>query len=80
MIKFEIENEVNRCILCVDAPCTKNCNKNMCPDKIIRSLYFENEYGAIKNLSNYNCENCSAPCINACVLKSYEKPIDIICR
>ena len=47
MLNFGIGSEVNRCILCLDAPCTKFCDKKIEPDKIIRSLYFENEYGVI---------------------------------
>ena len=77
MLNFGIESEVNRCILCLDAPCTKFCDKKIEPDKIIRSLYFENEYGVVDYLKSYPCENCSAPCEKNCVLNKYDNPIKI---
>lgn len=77
MLKFGIDMEVNRCILCLDAPCTQFCDKKIEPDKIIRSLYFENEYGVVDNLKSYPCEDCKAPCEEKCVLNKYNNPIKI---
>ena len=77
MLNFGIGSEVNRCILCLDAPCTKFCDKKIEPDKIIRSLYFENDYGVIDNLKLYPCENCSGPCEKNCVLNKYDNPVKI---
>ena len=77
MLKYGIDSEVNRCILCHDAPCTKYCDKKIEPDKIIRSLYFENEYGVVDNLKSYPCENCNAHCEKNCVLNKYNNPIKI---
>ena len=77
MLKYGIDSEVNRCILCYDAPCTKYCDKKIETDKIIRSLYFENEYGVVDDLKSYPCENCDAPCEKKCVLNKYNNPIKI---
>lgn len=68
--------EVSRCLLCDNAACTKACPHGLDPAKIIRSLRFENTYGAAIQLKeNFSCADCSAPCQDACVKKT--NPIQI---
>lgn len=56
-----------RCVLCVDAPCSKACPQFRCGDAL-RSIWFGNEDGAAAKLPAGNpCMNCSAPCEQACV-------------
>lgn len=56
----DINLEVYKCKLCKDAPCSKNCNR-LKPDKIIRSVRFDNLKGACSMLENDNpCLNCDA--------------------
>ena len=54
------------CLLCHDALCSKACKKNAMPDRIIRSLRFNNYLGAINNVTNA-CMDCDAPCEEACI-------------
>ena len=70
------ETEINRCLLCEDAPCSKACVYNVNPADRIRSLYFENEYSAFKNFNN-ECDKCEGFCEQECVLKKYDKQISI---
>ena len=65
------------CLLCADAPCTKACDKGLKPDKIIRSLKFNNYLGAISCI-NDSCINCDAKCENACILNDKVKIKDIM--
>lgn len=71
------ENEINRCLLCEDAPCSKACEKELDPAKRIRSLYFDNVYSAIENFNDDCCNNCTKPCEKACLLNKHNKPIQI---
>ena len=41
--------EVNKCLLCHDAPCAKACPA-LDPARVLRSLRFQNETGAAMNL------------------------------
>ena len=66
------ETEINRCLLCEEAPCSKACINNVKPADRIRSLYFDNEYSAFKDFNN-ECEKCEAYCEKECVLKKYDK-------
>ncbi len=61
--------ELMKCLLCHDAPCSKACPFKQNPGKVLRSLRFENNKGALKNLEDC-CKNCSAPCEKECVLSS----------
>lgn len=64
------------CLLCYDAPCSKNCPAGMEPDRILRSIHFQNDTGAFVHLqNNYACESCGGMCEKACLLK--ENPIPI---
>ena len=56
-----------RCALCSDAPCSKACERAD-PARCLRSIWFENEKGAASGLPDVNpCVNCAAPCEAACV-------------
>ncbi len=70
-------SEVNRCMLCLNGPCEKACPKGIKISKIIRSLYFENAVGGIKELKNNDCSTCSAPCEKACVLSKKNRHVEI---
>lgn len=71
------ENEVNRCLLCHDAPCSRQCPENINPADRIRSLYFKDTYKAIENIPDKFCESCTRECERACVLAKYDKAINI---
>lgn len=71
------ESEIKRCLLCNDAPCSKACPDKLDPAKRIRSLYFNNEYSAIKDLPDTYCSSCSNECEKACLLHEYDKTIRI---
>lgn len=58
---------VTNCLLCNDAKCTKACGIFK-PDKILRSLFFDNEHVVMNNISeNIPCTDCDARCEKACV-------------
>ena len=58
--------EVNKCLLCHDAPCAKACPA-LDPARVLRSLRFQNETGAAMNLPKEDtCANCATPCTQAC--------------
>ena len=44
--ELNMEIEINKCILCHDAPC-KKMYKNIDPSRIIRAIKFENKKGVI---------------------------------
>lgn len=70
------QKAVNKCLLCEKGPCSKVCPKGLEPDKILRSLHFENEIGAAQCLKEL-CSDCSAPCEKACVLQKKEDFVPI---
>ncbi len=56
-----------RCTLCLDAPCDAACPA-MSPAGLLRSIWFENEQGAVSRLPENNpCVGCQAPCEEKCV-------------
>ena len=58
---------VTNCLLCNDAKCTKACGV-FNPDKILRSLFFDNEHVVMNNIpENIPCTDCDARCEKACV-------------
>lgn len=72
--------EVERCLLCHDAPCTRRCPNHLDPAALIRSIRFENEKGAALRLPEANpCLNCAAPCEGACLHSRYPVQIREVC-
>ncbi|MBR2067792.1 MAG: NAD-dependent dihydropyrimidine dehydrogenase subunit PreA [Solobacterium sp.] len=72
------ENEINRCLLCANAPCSSACPKQVDPARRIRSLYFGNPYGAVKGFDADACKDCQKECEKACVLAPLQQEIHIL--
>lgn len=80
-----INEEVSRCLLCHDAPCSKACPAKTNPAKFIRSLRFKNYKGAAEVVRENNalggiCARvCPAEkyCEGACSRCGIDKPIKI---
>lgn len=80
-----ITEEVSRCLLCHDAPCSKACPAKTDPAKFIRSLRFKNYKGAAEVVRENNvlggiCARvCPAEkyCEGACSRCGIDKPIKI---
>lgn len=66
--------EAQKCLLCHDAPCASACPAAIQPDRILRSLRFGNDAGAMLRASSA-CMDCSVPCERACLLKPH--PVEI---
>jgi dihydropyrimidine dehydrogenase (NAD+) subunit PreT len=77
--------EASRCLLCYDAPCSKNCPAGTDPGKFIRSLRFKNIEGAastirINNALGSICARvCPTEryCQKGCLHAGLDRPIDI---
>ena len=69
-----------KCAMCYNAPCSTACTK-LEPDKLLRSIWFDNEKVAAASLTEENpCISCDAPCEKACV-RSGKVPVkDLITR
>lgn len=77
--------EASRCLLCLDAPCSKMCPAGTDPAKFIRSLRFKNVKGAAKTIRENN--PLGAVCARVCPTEHYcqkgcsrsgiDRPIDI---
>ncbi len=77
--------EAARCLLCLDAPCSKMCPAGTDPAKFIRSLRFKNVRGAAKTIRENN--PLGAVCARVCPTEHYcqkgcsrsgiDRPIDI---
>lgn len=72
---LDINKEAARCLLCADGACRRACPHGFEPDRMIRSVYFENAENAAKFVDKNVCLNCSAECERACV--HYDRPIRI---
>ena len=65
----------HNCLLCHEAKCSKSCGIYN-PDKILRSLYFDNEYVLMNNMDeNIPCLKCDARCEKACPINLNIKEI-----
>lgn len=76
---FSAKNETDGCLLCHDAPCTKNCPKGLEPARVIRSLRFDNFTGAAALAGDGTiCETCdSRGCVDACLKGKVDQPVRI---
>ena len=62
-----IKSEAFKCMLCHEAACSKACPKGFDPASFIRSVRFDNEYGACYMADSNVCAGCDAPCEKACI-------------
>ncbi len=77
--------EASKCLLCHDAPCSKNCPAGTDPASFIRSIRFENFEQAAKTIREANilggvcADVCpySKLCEKECVRAEIDKPIQI---
>ena len=64
--KINVYEEANRCLLCLDAPCTKAC-KHGDPARAIRAIRFDNHKPAlrwVKDCSDADLERAEKACIH----------------
>ena len=74
MIQEIGREEMIRCVLCHEAPCSAVC-EHLDPAGILRRIWFRNTaVGAAQLPDTLPCINCSAPCEQAC-LRAGEVPI-----
>lgn len=74
-----LREEVNACLLCHEAPCTKACPYGIQTDAIIRSLRFENASGAAgRLLEPLPCRSCTTKaCSSACLKGRINRPVPV---
>ena len=76
--KSLFRSDMLRCLLCLDAPCSKACKENegnIDAAASLRSIWFDNEAAAAARIPDVNhCAECPAPCEDACV-HPHEVPI-----
>lgn len=63
---INLQQEAERCLLCVQAPCNQACPKNLQPARGLRALRFDNGANAGRWLTAA-CIDCDAPCEEACL-------------
>lgn len=63
---LKIQEEAARCLLCIDAPCTKACPKGLDPARALRAIRFDNSAEAGRWLTA-GCASCDAPCQGKCI-------------
>ena len=66
MKQMNIYEEANRCLLCLDAPCTKAC-KTGDPARAIRAIRFDNHKPALRwvaNCSDEDLDSAEKACIH----------------
>ena len=68
MLKSKLyRQDMIKCVLCADAPCTKAC-AGIDPAGLLRSIWFDNVMAAAARFPDENpCAACAAPCEMACV-------------
>ncbi|MBR0597148.1 FAD-dependent oxidoreductase [Sinanaerobacter chloroacetimidivorans] len=77
--------EAARCLLCIDAPCSKGCPAGTDPGKFIRSIRFRNIKGAAETIRENNILGGSCArvcpydrlCEEACSRCGIDRPIEI---
>lgn len=71
--------EAGKCLLCVEAPCTKVCPKNVPVADVIRSLRFANQKGARNKLPVENpCQECrESYCMETCIRGKIDESVNI---
>ena len=75
---IRIKEESGRCLLCHEPNCSMVCPRGVDVGRIVRALNFENRVGARRRLPVIHyCENCDAPCINACRRERLDVPVRI---
>ncbi len=71
------ESEVSKCLLCHEPLCSKACPQHAPCGEILKALYFENYFGAVRLSGNADCTYCNAPCEKNCVLSGTKIPVEI---
>lgn len=69
--------EINRCLLCIDAPCEAVCPKQAQLGRMLRAAYFDNLTESFRIADGIDCADCDAPCEKACILGKKSSPIAI---
>ena len=64
--KYILQTEADRCLLCMNAPCTSACPGGFDPAKFMRSVRFKNPAAGL--IDTKICKGCGGFCENACVL------------
>ena len=75
---IRIKEEAGRCLLCHEPVCNAGCPHGIDIGRIVRALNFENRVGARRRLPVVHyCENCDAPCVQACRRGKLDVPVRI---
>lgn len=76
---YSARNEMEGCLLCYNAPCTRYCTYGMDPAKVIRSLRFNNKKGAKKTVKDAElCLKCQdKTCVKECLKGKIDLPVRI---
>jgi dihydropyrimidine dehydrogenase (NAD+) subunit PreA len=81
----QVISEVNRCLLCEDAPCNIGCATDTKPSEFIKSFKFMNVLGAVNKLRknnilagccSYVCPTCRL-CERGCTRSGLDEPVKI---
>ena len=83
--ELTMKMEVNKCVMCHDAPC-KKIYKNIDPSRIIRAIKFDNQKGAVTLINKDTCFDKNKDCDVRCplhvnidyILKNVVKNTDIV--
>lgn len=80
---LRIKEEAGRCLLCHEPKCNAACPHGIDVGRIVRALNFENRVGTRRRLPVIHyCENCNAPCMQACRRGKLDVPVrikDLLC-